>query len=250
MVLWFEHDLLDQLQIVQLLDWFAETKRRPAKLTMVCIDRFHGILGFSGLGQLNERQMASLYPIRKPVSDAQLTTAIKAWQAFREPDPRALEAFIHTDDDALPFLKKALKQHLEEFPWLSDGLSRTWRQILQLIAGGVRKPARVVMDNMDFEDCLYIGDWSTYGHIGAMCNGDSPLIRCEPDGRFRYPPGQPISLEKFKAQRLSLTAMGEDLLSGRAHGFDFLQWDCWLGGVHLKSLDWAWDADNRCMVEL
>src|SRR6267378_7581354 len=32
--LWFEHDLLDQLQILQLLDWFSNTERIDARLDM------------------------------------------------------------------------------------------------------------------------------------------------------------------------------------------------------------------------
>ena len=39
-VLWFEHDLLDQLQILQLFDWFYETAFDRSKLTLICIRSF------------------------------------------------------------------------------------------------------------------------------------------------------------------------------------------------------------------
>ena len=35
-VLWFEHDLSDQLQLIQILDWFAHQGRRRTKLTLIC----------------------------------------------------------------------------------------------------------------------------------------------------------------------------------------------------------------------
>ena len=37
---------------------------------------------------------------------------------------------------ALPFLAAALRRHLEEFPWTTDGLSRTERRILQALERG------------------------------------------------------------------------------------------------------------------
>ncbi len=250
-VLWFEHDLLDQLQIVQLLDWFAHSGVRPAALTMICIDRFEGVELFRGLGQLDEGQMVSLFDSRRPASDAQLAAARKAWQAFRDPDPRNLEAFIHAGDDALPFLRASLQRHLEEFPWSSDGLNRTERQILSLIGSGISGPVRVFVDNMDQETVLFMGDWATFGHIAFLCNGNTPLLRCEPEGRFRYPPNQPVSMDDFKAQRLSLSPLGEQVLNGRVHASEFLERDCWFGGVHLQSgtSGWAWDPDSRHLVQ-
>ena len=59
-ILWFEHDLSDQLQLLQLLDWFAEATLAATQLSMICIDCFPSIEPFRGLGQLNADQMASL----------------------------------------------------------------------------------------------------------------------------------------------------------------------------------------------
>jgi hypothetical protein len=35
-VLWFEHDLYDQLQLIQILDWYAHQDLRQTKLTLIC----------------------------------------------------------------------------------------------------------------------------------------------------------------------------------------------------------------------
>src|SRR5262245_408921 len=85
-VLWFEHDLLDQLQLLQLLDWFSGRELGSATLTMICIDRFPAVEPFRGLGQLSHEQIASLYPSRQVVSQAQLDLARAGWAAFRSPD--------------------------------------------------------------------------------------------------------------------------------------------------------------------
>ena len=53
-----------------------------------------------------------------------------AWASFRSPNP---ESITPTQQDALPFLAAALRRHLEEFPWLDDGLARSERQILDAL---------------------------------------------------------------------------------------------------------------------
>jgi hypothetical protein len=71
-VLWFEHDLFDQLQLLQLLSWFADHDRGRARLEMLCIDSFPGLPDFGGLGELAPEQMASLRGREQPVSAEQL----------------------------------------------------------------------------------------------------------------------------------------------------------------------------------
>ena len=41
-VLWFEHDLYDQLQLIQALDWFADHPREPETLLLVQTDDYIG----------------------------------------------------------------------------------------------------------------------------------------------------------------------------------------------------------------
>jgi hypothetical protein len=71
-VLWFESDLYDQLQLIQLLDWFAEPAHRPQRLTLVCIDRDPDSGRFEGLGALSKERVAALLESRAPVTDEQL----------------------------------------------------------------------------------------------------------------------------------------------------------------------------------
>ncbi|HWU90248.1 MAG TPA: DUF1835 domain-containing protein, partial [Kofleriaceae bacterium] len=57
LILWFEHDLFDQLALIRLL---ARLARRglPAQLTIVSIDRHPEVPSFLGLGQLKPEQLA------------------------------------------------------------------------------------------------------------------------------------------------------------------------------------------------
>jgi hypothetical protein len=117
-VLWFEHDLYDQLQLIQVLDGLAELRGPP--ISLVCEAEY--------LGTMAPARAAELFALRGPVLRKHLQDAQAAWRAFRSPDPFAIEA---VRAPSLPFLGAALRRHLEEFPWTTDGLSRTERQILQ-----------------------------------------------------------------------------------------------------------------------
>src|SRR5262249_55542559 len=119
-VLWFEHDLFDQLQLIQLLDWFAQQELGKVKLSLIQIDSYPGVKPFYGLGQLSGTQLARLFPTRRAVTSAHLAAAREAWQAFRSSDPAALLEQAQKNSPALPFLAAALQRFLEEYPWTSD----------------------------------------------------------------------------------------------------------------------------------
>ena len=160
-VLWFEHDLYDQLQLIQLLDWFEQQDLEGINLDLVQIDSYPGVRPFYGLGQLSGPQLARLFPMRKRVTHAQRSIATEAWRAFRAEDPTDLAAISQQKFDEMPFLAAALVRFLEEYPWTSDGLSRTERQVLQAVAAGKRKKADIYMESRKQEDVPW-GDLSVY----------------------------------------------------------------------------------------
>jgi hypothetical protein len=122
-VLWFEHDLYDQLQLIQVLDGLAELRGPP--ISLICEAEY--------LGTMVPERAAELFALRNPVTRRHLQEARAAWSAFRSPDPRQL---LNVKITSLPFLGAALRRHLEEFPWTTDGLSRTERQIREALKHG------------------------------------------------------------------------------------------------------------------
>jgi hypothetical protein len=117
-VLWFEHDLYDQLQLIQVLDGLAGLRGPP--ISLICEAEY--------LGNMAPERAAELFVLRNPLVRRHFQEAQAAWAAFRSPDPGKLENLRTT---SLPFLAAAIRRHLEEFPWTTDGLSRTERQVLQ-----------------------------------------------------------------------------------------------------------------------
>jgi len=251
-VLWFEHDLLDQLQILQLLDWFALATPLECKLSLICINQFDGIPNFRGIGQLVPEQMATLYAKRQPITSAQLQSAQTYWAAFCASEPQTLLKLVKANstknESVTPFTVAALMRHCQEFPWTADGLTLTERQLLKLVASGVTRPQQVFLNNMDFESYLYIGDWRTYSQIAELCESQNPLMACESGKRFVHPNNPSVSTDAFAEQRLCITPLGKRVLGGDAlNGADTLTRDRWLGGVHLRTGAqlWFWNEQTQ-----
>ncbi|MGQ0543768.1 MAG: DUF1835 domain-containing protein [Betaproteobacteria bacterium] len=106
-VLWFEHDLYDQLQLIQVLDRSAE-KPHP-RLTMICEAEY--------VGTMRPARVRELYPSRRPVTRGQFREACEAWKAFTAADPRGM---LPAAQGELPFLRAALRRQFEEYPWTSS----------------------------------------------------------------------------------------------------------------------------------
>ena len=241
-VLWFEHDLFDQLLLIRALDGFAGRNLGGTELSLICIGEFPGIVPFHGLGQLSPQQMASLLDRRQRVNEGQKLLARDAWRAFCAPDPTGLEALLRRDTTPLPFLAGALRRHLEDFPATFNGLSRTERQILRGladIAGTAGTFEELFRATQRMEERVYLGDSSFLRVLRELASPPRPLVRLDP-----APTGSPYP------QRIVLTTTGRDVLDGRDDWVRIRGIDRWLGGVHLQGREsaWRWYEAGRRLV--
>jgi RNA polymerase sigma factor (sigma-70 family) len=101
-VLWFEHDLFDQLILIRHLDWFARRDLGRTTLSLICIGEFPGIAGFAGLGQLSPDQLASLLGTRQRVTVRQTELGRSAWRAFTSSEPTSIERVPRRCAGAVP----------------------------------------------------------------------------------------------------------------------------------------------------
>lgn len=238
--LWFEADLYDQLQLLQLLDWFAEPARRPAKLTLMLTGAY--------LAELDDRQLRELFFRRRAVPEGVLQLGRRAWAAVRDPDPRAIEALLADDPEAIPGLADALRRHLEEFPSVVDGLSRSERQLLEAVAAGAPDlRAAFVAAHHEREDPVFLGDTVFADYAARLSGGAHPLVTLA-GGAPVVAPGRGDAAT-FWATRAYLTQDGLDVLEGRADAVALRGIDRWLGGVHLTAQScWRWDHVAGALV--
>jgi hypothetical protein len=224
-VLWFEHDLYDQLQLIQILDWFSSQDPGATTLSLICTDRY--------LGLLTPDDLLLLYPERRPIFPAQLKLAARAWAAFTAADPNSIVRLIKEDTSALPYLPGALQRHLEQFPSTRNGTARTERQILEIVeAGGLRVEA-IFRADQDREERMFMGDLVFKTYVRGLADTRVPLLRIAHDE------------EPFWKTEVAITPEGRAVLRGEADHVWLNGIDRWLGGVHLHcDRVWRWDREH------
>ncbi|WP_053226688.1 hypothetical protein [Solirubrobacter soli] len=143
-VLWFEADLYDQLQIAEIL---ARLHGRDVALRQ--IGEHVGIAHFGGLGELQPEQLAALPQVE--LSHAAIDYGARAYAALTSADPMQLLELGPSSE--LRFMREALARLAQEYPSTRDGLSLSERRLLaaapgtreQLFQRAWRKEARPFM---------------------------------------------------------------------------------------------------------
>jgi len=241
-VLWFEHDLFDQLILIQILDRVGSVPS-SAPVTLIAIDRFPGHEHFKGLGELTPADLATLFDTRQPVSSTQIDLASRAWRAFRGADPTGIESLLGGDTSALPFLGPALARHLEEFPWVGTGLSRSEGRLLQLSVEGPTDIRDTFLRMHEGETHFFITDRSFWDLAQRLSALDPPLLALHPESDAAH--GLPFGTLESAPRGRAVHAGNSTARVERS------EMDRWLGGVHLdrRSPMWWWDPVSKRLVQ-
>jgi hypothetical protein len=243
LVLWYEHDLFDQLNLIQALSRIRQTVASHRPVSLICIGSFPGRPQFKGLGELMPDEVALLFDTRQPVTDAQYTVAEQAWQAFRADDPRRVESLLASDTSALPFLAYALQRHLEEFPSTHGGLSRTERRLMELVQEHPADLWTTFTRMHDDETAFYIADLSFWTLVESLASAFPPLVAVETQSR---------GARQLPKGTVALTDVGRAVFDGKMDRITVCGLDRWLGGVHLSGSErlWRWDAAHARLVNV
>lgn len=240
-VLWFEADLYDQLQIIQILARLAELGVPARRITLICIGEHAGIARFGGLGELSAEQLRALPGTNAcaRLTPAALQLATRAWDAFRAPTPDGLGAIAATRSGELRFLGEAFDRLGREYPGTRDGLSLAERRVLAAVADGASDAGTAFVRAAARETRPYLGDTWCFAMIDRMVRAQRPLLHAEP-------PQRPV----HRGTRLRLTDTGARVLAGDADHVTLNGIDRWIGGVHLHGpyARWRWDDGTETLV--
>ena len=244
-VLWFEHDLFDQLQLIRTLDVIGRPERAAlhSKASLICIDRFPGVERFVGLGQLAAEQLATLVGTEHPVTPEQYALASRAWKAFRSSDPRALfDLTVALEGDTtLEFLRDALLRFFAEYPSASNGLSQTAQLALDVLAEDPMAGGALFAAAQSREARPFLGDTIFFEILRTLASARVPLVSLSSSA-------QEVDLQSCL---VAITDAGRAVAAGRSDHVALNGIDLWRGGVHLAGADsspWRWDAGGETLV--
>jgi hypothetical protein len=226
--IWLEHDLYDQLQLLQILEFF-EGQDRLGDLYLVQADDY--------LGHQPPEAMLRLSGAAEPVTRAQIELAREAWRAFTAQTPHRLARIADSDTSALPFLGPALKRLLAELPDPVRGLTLTEERALNGLVDREPTSGELFRHVSEQDDAQFLGDASFFRRLDALAFADAPLIEGLP-GRSADHCGQGHRLDhgyaEYARARLRLTATGRDVIAGRVDHRVVNRVDHWVGGVHVS----------------
>lgn len=239
-VLWFEDDLYDQLQLIQLLDFFGRGAASGKALSIIVVDGY--------IQPLSAAKVKELDQSRPRVTRAQFTLAKRAWKAFGSADPTAISRLLTQNTSALPYLARALARHLEEFPSSDNGLSRSERQALTAIETGHSTPVAAFLEVGEKEESIFLGDSIFYSYLERLSGKTNALVTWK-DGTPVIAPTSEKS-RYFAQGELRVTPLGREVLAGKSDWQRINSGTRWLGGVEIKPGEdgWRWDHGKGQLV--
>ncbi len=196
-VLWFDACLFDQAMLAHILAILPPAVRSSTEL--ICVDAFDGIVPFHGLGQLDPRQMASLYHRRRPVTAAQFDFAQVVDRAFATQNPALFDQLARTSDAPLPWVPAAVTRWRQELPDPESGLGRLESMALAAIDQGCETPAEIFAAVAAADTPpQYWGDTTLWAKINALADR-SPALVCIQGPLPRLPQWEGIAdLNRFR----------------------------------------------------
>ena len=232
--LWFDPNPDDQLHLVWLLDYFSSHPAIVDRLGLRLVDYDFNTASEEELGRWN-------MPVVDVTKD-ELETANATWQAYRATTPEACFELLARNLSALPLLRPAICDLLEELPSGATGLGATEMRMLELIARGYDRTnalfhlrglrqTRVYSES----ELRYLLDGLAHGPVPAVAGLDDALrANSQENLQDRH--------SAYLRSRLSLTEFGKAVV---AHKEDFSRHnpsDRWWGGTHLTNdCLWRWN---------
>ena len=227
--LWFEHDLYDQLQLVQVLSFFADEGRSDG-LLLVQTDEF--------LGHQRPETILRFAEHARAVGEEELELGEQVWADLVMPTPDYVDRRLEEPLDRLPFLAPALTRFLQELPG-AHGLSRSEEAALALIGAGTAAPGRLFAAALEKEEAAFMGDASFFAMLHGLAFAETPLI-----AGFTPIAGVDDPRDVLSAPTLDLTGAGKAVLAGEADHVALNGIDRWWAGTRLKGRD-VWRYERR-----
>ena len=219
-VLWFEADLYDQLQVIQIVARLHALDVAADRTTLICIGEHPGIAHFGGLGELDADQLGRLPAMAAtPLTTAALEHATRRGRLFLARIPAGSARSRRRPYASCASCRRGLRSAQPRIPSTRDGLSLTERRILAAVAEGAPTAGAAFLRIGAREARPFLGDSWAYE---AMTRLPVPPTRCS---------GRADRSSRRQADPADLTGVGRRVLDGRADHLALNGIDRWIGGV-------------------
>ena len=217
-ILWFERDLYDQLQLLQILSWFEKHLNPDTKVSM--------ILTYNHFAEYSSQEILKAVQNKYVIKENHLKLAKRAWYAFSNTTPSLWHKLLSEDTSILPFLNNTVQRLLEDYPSTLNGLSRTAHQALLSVERGKKNLHDIFVESQHQEQYPFIADIIFWKILDDFL--EHGLI------------------EKKANDHIYITPLGKEILSGKKNWINIKKIDHWIGGVALKNNNlWCWNIQEK-----
>ncbi len=227
--LWFEWDLYDQLQLLQVLDFLIRDGRPLSDITLV------NCAGY--LGELTVEQLEELTEQFESMGERDARVVLELWDAFRCGDVGRIARYTRSSDaesTALPFMREAMVRLLEELPSTHNGLSRSEQNIMQALSAGPQTVAKLFeLAHANVEERKFLGDTVFEMQLERLAVGFYPLVA-------------------FEDMQVRRTAHGDTVFRNEVDWIEIAAEERWIGGLQILPQSVAcprWDCATGMVVQ-
>lgn len=130
-VLWFEHDLFCQINMLAVLSWLNRY-RKGHHISLICSGKIGNTDKMYSFSELNKKQINNHFKNRVTLSQDDIEYADYIWQLYCSDSPLRLET-IYKFNPMSPFhyLATAIEAHLQRFPSIKNGLNKIENTVLE-----------------------------------------------------------------------------------------------------------------------
>lgn len=223
--LWFEHDLYDQLQLLQILD-FAHHNLEQQDFYLVQTNDY--------LGEMDDETFRALPGLAKPVTEEMKAYASKAWHALTQKTPDNLIRVLDNKD--MPFTAPAIRRLVMEYPDSRTGLPTSIFNAFTLLLNGPASIGKLFEHMQNCELAKFMGDLSFAKYIDEFGTCLQPLIAGEnviystskASGRQNLE-----QIQNYFKQKIHLTEFGRKVMERDANHVSKNGINRWICGVHI-----------------
>ncbi|MEO1049845.1 MAG: DUF1835 domain-containing protein [Bacteroidota bacterium] len=215
-ILWFEHDLFCQVNLLALLAWFAEQDMGTTQLSLICIECHPKYPKFKGLGELAPEDFIPLFKHKEDLTAKTLKFAKSKWKSYCSPDLAGLMDDMELATVyKLPFLERAMAMHLLRFPSLENGLTVPEIGLMQMLKREPKTGRQVVGEALREDRLFGYGDLEYFKLLKRL----KPLME---DTEVKY-----------------INDLGEKVLEGDQDFLDINKENIWIGGASNQAYRWS-----------
>lgn len=225
-ILWFEHDLFCQINMIAVISWLKKNKKGQP-IFLVSSGDVSGHKERLGLGELSSEEFLNHYKNRIQLSQEDIDYADYIWQLYCSNSPLRLETVVKLGSKtSFTYLQEAIETHIRRFPSTANGLNNIENYVLQVANSlSLSSTEQLIHSLLKTEKKYGYGDVQFQHEVLKL----SPLF------------------SSFNP--ITVNAQGKNLLANKANYYSQLNdKNTYLGGV--KKYSYLFDNQNHKLIKI